>query len=90
MNAYLDIFEVLPINDHVKYSFSDQKNTILIYAFFKYEIVSPLDVLEQLNDLARKYGLCEFWLKKAQFLKILTKKNIILFQTILNMCIVIG
>ena len=29
------------------------------------DIVSPLDVLEELNSLARRNGLCEFWLKKS-------------------------
>ena len=30
MNAYLDVFEELQSHDHVKYTFSSQRNTLFI------------------------------------------------------------
>ena len=36
----------------------------MIYAFFKNDNTSPLEVLEELNFNAKKLGLCEFYMKK--------------------------
>ena len=63
MNAYLDVFEALKSHDHIKYTFSGQRNTFLFYAFFEDDVISPLDVSEELNNLAKQNGLCKFWLK---------------------------
>ena len=35
MSAYLDVFEELKCFDHVKFTFSAQDKTFLVYAFFE-------------------------------------------------------
>ena len=36
MSAYVDVFEELKCHDHVKFTFSGQDKTFLVYAFFEY------------------------------------------------------
>ena len=66
MSGYIVVFEELKCRDHVKFNFSGQDKTFLVYAFFEdHSSVNPLDVLEELNTLVKNKGLCEFWLKKS-------------------------
>ena len=60
VSAYVDVFEELKCHDQVKFTFSGHNKTFLVYVFFKdYSKINPLDVLEELNTLVKKKGLCE-------------------------------
>ena len=67
MDVCLHIFDELLRSDHVKYTFTGRDGTFMIYTFLKNDNVSPLDTLAQINLMANKSGISDFWMKKSTF-----------------------
>ena len=65
MNAYVQIFDELPQNKNIKYTFTGRNDSFFIYVFFKNDEKSPLELLNKINLIANKLGVCEFWMKKS-------------------------
>ena len=64
MGSYVKIFDELTRTKDITYTFTWRDRTFLIYAFCK-EDVDFLTILDELNILALKYGLNEFWGKRS-------------------------
>ena len=60
MDVCLQIFDELPYSDHLKNTFTEREGTFTIYAFFINDILSPLDILAQINLMANKSGISDF------------------------------
>ena len=60
MDAYVKLFDELPRKYSVKYTFTGRDDTFLIFAFFRNDEVSPLDILTTINVISNKLGLSEF------------------------------
>ena len=60
MDVCLQIFDELPYSDHLKYTFTEREGTFMIYAFFINDILSPLDILAQINLMTNKSGISDF------------------------------
>ena len=65
MNSYIKIFDELPRSENIKYTFTGRSDTFLIYAFLKNNKISPLGILTEINLMASKLGVCDFWMKKS-------------------------
>ena len=65
MDVYCRIFDELPRNENVDYTFTRRDDTFLIYAFFKNDEVCALQVLDEINLIANKFNLNGFWMKRS-------------------------
>ena len=64
-NSCLQIFDELSKNENVNYTFTGRDDTFLIYTFLKNGETSPLDVLEEINSIAKRLEICDLWMKKS-------------------------
>ena len=60
MENYMEIFEELTQSSQITYTFTGRRKMFLIYAFCKEEM-DFLTILDELNVLAAKYSVNEFW-----------------------------
>ena len=66
MNNYIKFLDGITRLSRVKCTFTGTGDTFRIYAFVKdIDEVSPLDILAEINLLASKVGVCDFWMKKS-------------------------
>ena len=65
MNCYCKIFDELTHRNDITYTFTGRDGTFLIYAFCKNEETSTIEILDEINALAEKFGLQHFCAKRS-------------------------